>query len=385
MEDEDEKLDKFMKKIREMDKKTVFPSIFGEVIKNMPTYTIIQCKETDKIQFLYTKNKTNADSCLLYVIVKQIPLKIIYYAKITHKYPKNELDILFELQKKYKDDRTIMTIYGYIKMKEIDKNHCCYSSKHFKNIKSPTIFHIMFLKPYGYETLAKIINSPKISIENVLKLAMFSLSKLQHENIVHFDIHLGNIVKDMVGKNKNFSVKIGNLGYDNIIASKKHLFMNFTLIDFSRAKIIKSEKDIPWDRFGQLYRHHLIDDPLLVDISSNLFQSSKIKKYEKKIENTFTVLLSKIKKNVKANFKRYSKYIYYIDFIALVNILMSVETSKKYIGILEKIYNILTEGLLHHIINSNPPPARRISEIYAEVFELKDKPKYKLSLYIVPS
>jgi hypothetical protein len=373
--------------LREKNEKTIYKSIFAETYpyKNK----IIISSTFDKtMKFFYNKVHTNVDSCLLGVMKLNSngETVLLAYIKISRDYPVNEMKILKKFEK-YKDDYTIMTLNGFIRMRITDPGFCCFLSRHFEGKKPPMIVNVLFLYPYGIVPLGhQFIENHTFTTIHLLKCMLFGLSKLQKECVFHMDLHINNITFGINFLTNNFSVKIGNAGYDNIIASKTRKFYTFTLIDYSRSVVISSFKDIPWIRFCQLYRFALIDNILFDPNTPLIFSSSRGHKFEKKIEELFANSLNKIKKNLKRNFALYSGYLYYIDIMSVVSIFHGLDIKDKgVLSIVDKLHKILSEGLSEHFVSSNPPNPKKISELYGMLFKLEKKSTYKFGNYIVPS
>lgn len=334
--------------------------------------------------------------------------------EIFDKTSKNELEI----------SRTVRTIKNYNKFFSPVIKHCISRFKQVNKYRDKLeeceavnvsdniyndfiIIYISYINGKELEKYILDIETPSIYISNILRDYMYlleSIKKLQEKNIIHYDLHTGNILYDVDKKlpiiidfglsidTNKFLISGGKIDYEALKRSTMHYspkhytyppelhFITFVLQDLDREHIDKSLKEKITEKMINQFIEDIIDANKIQKryvYYKNIADSKSKQKnddYKKELERYYKKFINKSKKDVIDELVGYTKtldqYTLTIDIsiilIKLINKVVVEQESQN-----TTVKNLLFFILEIMIYNLQVDPEKRMSvEEYREFYNI---------------
>lgn len=334
--------------------------------------------------------------------------------EIFDKTSKNELEI----------SRTVRTIKNYNKFFSPVIKHCISRFKQVNKYRDKLeeceavnvsdniyndfiIIYISYINGKELEKYILDIETPSIYISNILRDYMYlleSIKKLQEKNIIHYDLHTGNILYDVDKKlpiiidfglsidTNKFLISGGKIDYEALKRSTMHYspkhytyppelhFITFVLQDLDREHIDKSLKEKITEKMINQFIEDIIDANKIQKryvYYKNIADSKSKQKnddYKKELERYYKKFINKSKKDAIDELVGYTKtldqYTLTIDIsiilIKLINKVVVEQESQN-----TTVKNLLFFILEIMIYNLQVDPEKRMSvEEYRELYNI---------------
>lgn len=334
--------------------------------------------------------------------------------EIFDKTSKNELEI----------SRTVRTIKNYNKFFSPVIKHCISRFKQVNKYRDKLeeceavnvsdniyndfiIIYISYINGKELEKYILDIETPSIYISNILRDYMYlleSIKKLQEKNIIHYDLHTGNILYDVDKKlpiiidfglsidTNKFLISGGKIDYEALKRSTMHYspkhytyppelhFITFVLQDLDREHIDKSLKEKITEKMINQFIEDIIDANKIQKryvYYKNIADSKSKQKnddYKKELERYYKKFINKSKKDAIDELVGYTKtldqYTLTIDIsiilIKLINKVVVEQESQN-----TTVKNLLFFILEIMIYNLQVDPEKRMSvEEYREFYNI---------------
>lgn len=349
--------------------------------------------------------------------------KFVTKIEIFDKTSKNELEI----------SRTVRTIKNYNKFFSPVIKHCISRFKQVNKYRDKLedceavnvsdniyndfiIIYISYINGKEFEKYILDIETPSIYISNILRDYMYlleSIKKLQEKNIIHYDLHTGNILYDVDKKlpiiidfglsidTNKFFISGGKIDYKALKKSTMHYspkhytyppelhFITFALQDLDREHIDKSLKQKITEKMINQFIEDIVDANKIQKryvYYKNIADSKSKQKsddYKKELERYYKKFINKSKKDVIDELVEYTKtldqYTLTIDIsiilIKLINKVVVEQESQN-----TTVKNLLFFILEIMIYNLQVDPEKRMSvEEYRELYNILFKNKSTFS------
>ena len=340
--------------------------------------------------------------------------KFVTKIEIFDKTSKNELDI----------SSTVRTIKNYTKFFSPVIKHCISRFKQVNKYRDKLeeceavnvsdniyndfiIIYISYINGKELEKYLLDIETPSIYISNILRDYMYlleSIKKLQEKNIIHYDLHTGNILYDLDKKlpiiidfglsidTNKFFISGGKIDYEALKKSTMHYspkhytyppelhFITFVLQDLDREHIDKSLKEKITEKMINQFIEDIVDANKIQKryvYYKNIADSKSKQKnddYKKELERYYKKFINKSKKDAIDELVGYTKtldqYTLTIDIsiilIKLINKVVVEQESKN-----TTVINLLFFILEIMIYNLQVDPEKRMSiEEYREFYNI---------------
>jgi len=340
--------------------------------------------------------------------------KFVTKIEIFDKTSKNELDI----------SSTVRTIKNYNKFFSPVIKHCisrfkqvnkyrdkleeCEAVNISENIYNDfIIIYISYINGKELEKYLLDIETPSIYISNILRDYMYlleSIKKLQEKNIIHYDLHTGNILYDLDKKipiiidfglsidTNKFFISGGKIDYEALKKSTMHYspkhytyppelhFITFALEDLDREHIDKSLKQKITPNMVDKFIEDIIDANKIqkryVYYKNIADTKSKQKSddYKKELERYYKKFINKSKKDAIDELVGYTKTLDQYTLTIDISIILIKMINK--VVVEQESQNTTVKNLLFFILeimiyNLQVDPEKRMSvEEYREFYNI---------------
>ena len=340
--------------------------------------------------------------------------KFVTKIEIFDKTSKNELDISSRVRtiKNYTKFFSPVIKHCISRFKQVnkyrDKLEECEAVNVSENIYNDfIIIYISYINGKELEKYLLDIETPSIYISNILRDYMYlleSIKKLQEKNIIHYDLHTGNILYDLDKKlpiiidfglsidTNKFFISGGKIDYEALKKSTMHYspkhytyppelhFITFALQDLDREHIDKSLKEKITEKMINQFIEDIVDANKIQKryvYYKNIADSKSKQKnddYKKELERYYKKFINKSKKDAIDELVGYTKtldqYTLTIDIsiilIKLINKVVVEQESKN-----TTVKNLLFFILEIMIYNLQVDPEKRMSvEEYREFYNI---------------